>query len=344
MIYLMCYYPPYPESYTTVDQSNTVATTKKGKTERRKKTGHSKVQRNAVRCNRPLSHLSLGQVCQQIRNEYYPILADSHVFHFAKPLEFANNYLAYMPSHRVQTLRHISLGWTLDLQDHWSRQHVSSLVDAAGDIRNLIMVLNNYNELARHLTSIRLQLMVRPTSFTPGTGLLMHGTYKFEVAMIKGAFRIVEVMDRILLEGSTERRYFLTTPRFVAHDTEITIWGVPKELWANITNGEILCKDHCEDCVRYYKGGAVSRCYLHHPRVTCFTDASEIADAFNSRRMYRRSDHPEQMILNGTNANWKVVFHPVEFRHTWDSAMREMQQEKDAALRSTKKRKRQIEG
>lgn len=289
-----------------------------------------------TKCSFPHSHLSLGSVCCQVRNEYFPIFARHHVFSFSHPLVFANEYLSYTPPYRYSNIRHLAIDWLVATQNcscetsHWfCPSHVAKDVNVVQDMRNVLKMVDIYPELFNSLESIRLRLSSASPAHIPPP------MYEKADNLFKYAILLVEKMDQVRHNGnpSLEERKFILAVHFNASrlskgSYQINVLAVSDKTWDVLTNAAVLHRK-TDGCQESKNSPDALSAVTHYPRLIDWTNV----DAFNkdvcSGMLYHKdaedTDVEEASEIPAHEAEiWKVVFEDENVREPSLFVMKEI--------------------
>lgn len=334
-IYEFCYLEPHPlSSVELFDQPHSATHPEPRSKKRRldKQVTKPTVQPKIITtCTLPQSHLSLGSICQQIRNEYFPIFARHHILSISNPLNFANDYLSYNPPHRYSDIRHLAIDWRASVPkcdcevstETFCSYHPAKHAPVFRDVQNLVKMVDVYPELFSNLESIRLRIL---SNTTISNSLLSdNATHMFKYAVL-----LVEKMDRIRrheMHRQSEQKYVLAVPTpypFVG-GPEVSIFAVGGEVWDLLVDGYPLYqkKEETPDGFRLSHG---------HLNPVKWSNLDRFTTAVKDGTLHHDSETRRFTYLEGAAAqargshqkNWKAVFRDAEPSRCWRMAMSEL--------------------
>lgn len=328
LIYELCYLGPHPstslEPFAEPHTEPVIELKSKKRRFNDKTTQPAASRKLNTKCTLPQSHLSLGSICQQVRNEYFPIFARHHIFTMIDPLVFANDYMAYNPPHRYSSIRHLAIQWgepqpTCRCEGRAGpacRLCLAKSPMVSRDITNLVKMVNNYPELFNNLESIRFSASNR---------------YKYQLhlrqsidVMMRQAMVLVEKIDRARKHNmgtADEQKFILAVQDSDGRssiDIQIGILAVPNTIWDLVADGSLMARS---------KPGDTPDKGINWTNRDEFITAVEdgILSPWTFGQEYREQDRDEwkrdcQRINTQQKhkKNWKVVFKTMALSRHWD--------------------------
>lgn len=301
--------------------------------------------RTLTKCLRYSCHLSMTLVCRQIYQEYFPIYAAKHTFSISHSHELVEDYLPFAPSHHLQALQHLRIGWygwmkwdvCRPAQGRQRHTIITDDLSINADLHRLVAAWSKFPQLAENFKTLEFELPFLQSEAPKSPKRSKCST------LIRNTVLLLEEINEVCRSAARGQRFFIIEPSWARYEfLSVKIWAVSRKIWNGIPEG-MLPNQHrlqiCPDleCRRTTKRG------LHWHEMD-WAHPSEILIEGNTTTL-ETTPTTVTAAARGEDVsslkNWKVVFRPnqpggpqgggFDFPTYWHSAMESLDVERSKA-------------